>query len=849
MWTDQPIYAPPPPQSVDLSSNPFDCPAPSTPPPQTYAPWVNYVYQTASCTCQAGSFVDAGGSVSCADDSSFTHGYGGCAVYAAGQPRAAHCVADGAHLACPVTCNATCVTPAQRQAAGQGPTPEESRAFCAPAEKGYFAQQINTYSQSMCTVGRWSDSLGTTDCSYCPAGQFGVGVTAVCSNLAGGALNPDGIAVFDGLRGAGTNASHPDYGRCAPVAQEVTVNGVYIGGCMNCSVGRYQTAQGAVTCDACGVGKKGLGGGGAATEPAGCQCCDTGTYSTATAALQCVDSSIGHFVPSICRENMTWCNLGTYQDREAQDSCKICTPGNEPNGGRVACEMCDVGFESTDGRKCKICSPGRFSDQPMTTNCSAAPPGAFVPQPTAESIVYNLSVTLTLSPELLRTVRAGGRVYDTTTSAYVTGTVASPLPEEQALALAGHDFLSHLGASVGTCSDGVSTSAADCVSRCHDPLMPGGISTLLGGEPTCIGGTCTDAAMATQAMCKGQHNNTNTGPGGVTSVCSTVVNGFQETCARVWHDRYWVNRSWDGLAAAGAPYTYTDDPATAAPAAHYGEICHDDQPAPAINTTLRTVRLCLNAVTHTERTNLTALSSTLGDALAARIGGTNFGVRSDGGRRRLSGTGSVTVGAPFVTATTLRVHWLALQERFLQSVHRSAIATALADSSACNAAKVSGAVASCDGAHLTGLAVTPLHPLHQLGGAQLVATFDEDMPSAVFAEALTTAVGATHFVQCPAFTYQDTAGSDACKTCLAGHTVNTLQTGCVPCPAGHENTDGRECTPCLSGYYQPATGQAACLPAPKGGYVALPGAVGFQVSASHGRFSLLLNRRTRPALA
>ena len=71
----------------------------------------------------------------------------------------------------------------------------------------------------------------------------------------------------------------------------------------------------------------------------------------------------------------------------------------------------------------------------------------------------------------------------------------------------------------------------------------------------------------------------------------------------------------------------------------------------------------------------------------------------------------MTIGAPVITSTTLVMHWLALQERFVKPVHRSTIAQVLADSSACRDAMAAGSVASCDGAHLTGLSVgTPRPP-------------------------------------------------------------------------------------------------------------------------------------------
>ncbi|XP_072262665.1 uncharacterized protein [Pyxicephalus adspersus] len=74
-----------------------------------------------------------------------------------------------------------------------------------------------------------------------------------------------------------------------------------------------------------------------------------------------------------------------------------------------------------------------------------------------------------------------------------------------------------------------------------------------------------------------------------------------------------------------------------------------------------------------------------------------------------------------------------------------------------------------------------------------------------------------------------------CTACSPGTYPNNDIEFCLCCSSGN-CINSTYCLPCLSGYYQPQSGQASCLPCPQGFYTNTSGSVGCQ-SCQPGTFS------------
>lgn len=356
--------------AVDLSAQSgegWDCPAPSSPPGLEARPWVNYVYHTANCTCGLGKFSDSS-TIDCVDDPAWSSGYGGCSDYVSSASDTLYdeCAAHGADVACPVACE-TCVdvtTPSYRFANSLGPSSEEVRAFCTNAKPGFFSDELNSYKHEPCPIGHWTADAGQSSCANCPAGKHGLLLSD---------MEPDGCGAF------------PE-SYTAPCTLDIA--------CDSCDMGRYQPAEAQPACDACVAGKIGISGG-QADEVLACECCQPGHYSKVPASLECEASEPANHVSDECQTDQSRCEVGLYQNLPAQAECKTCSPGHEASTSQTTCDMCGVGFESPLGMICNSCRNGTFSDQPGVAECDLSPPGHYVPPPTIEASLSDVSFAVT----------------------------------------------------------------------------------------------------------------------------------------------------------------------------------------------------------------------------------------------------------------------------------------------------------------------------------------------------------------------------------------------------------------------------------------------------------------------
>ena len=199
---------------------------------------------------------------------------------------------------------------------------------------------------SSCVAGKYFDA----DCKECPAGYWS------------GIRQKECTKCIEGRYQALTSQEFCD--KCVKGKyQDTTGNSI----CKQCEVGKFQSYTGQKTCVKCPAGQfQGNSG------RLKCDLCPVGKYSEETGmvvASGCKNCPSGYFsTAGICEK----CTEGTYQDYEAQDSCKNCPQAGQLSAeGATSTQDC---FES-DGLVSYVFNMKEDSkeEQSLTRDCEIRP--------------------------------------------------------------------------------------------------------------------------------------------------------------------------------------------------------------------------------------------------------------------------------------------------------------------------------------------------------------------------------------------------------------------------------------------------------------------------------------------
>ena len=337
-----------------------------------------------------------------------------------------------AHYSCPdgymwVAPNSSSISP--NQIAQQSMASQIACLSCLPGSFSALNASIKAstggpYACEKCPRGSYSTAIGSSSCELCPSSTFSVtdGSTA-CDNC------PEGFWTEEGAQTE--EACSP----CPPGS----------GNCVTCAAGNYQSRSAQIFCIPCPRGYVSSKSNQTTCEPCSintyqdhqgmqyCKTCSTGKYAHqigATTCVSCTSSSCRLVVNGVCGVG---CGLNSYFDFE-NAACLICPaksvnafnpcasdfsaclsenvgkyvgPGNTvldcplgstPNTLRNGCDICgpgtyssnnSVGFclpcpagyiSSLDNQsECTVCQPGTFAQSKRSTACSVCNPGYFSP--------------------------------------------------------------------------------------------------------------------------------------------------------------------------------------------------------------------------------------------------------------------------------------------------------------------------------------------------------------------------------------------------------------------------------------------------------------------------------------
>lgn len=327
----------------------------------------------------------------CADG--YSGAGGSCTICAAGSYQ------DGSSLTQCLPCGAGSFG-GTFTAATRTFTPAEGLGTCTPCPGGY--QQLGTSATSCtgCGFGTYSTTGDPAGCQNCPAGSVGPNFRlSQCSNCPNGQHQPEEgmVSCEHCVAGRFATSAEPSpecslcpVGKFQPVPDpnlpvDALSGNVGQATCNDCPLGS-QTEDysgdfarlGAVTCDACDVGRfLGLNVDQFDAGFAGCPACEAGQFQPAAGQLSC-DS----------------CGAGEYQPTPGQTSCIACTAGSQTENagqsftdvGAVACQQCgrgrsagvDANGAADPSLACAECALGRYQDQYGSTQCKACPAGRVV---------------------------------------------------------------------------------------------------------------------------------------------------------------------------------------------------------------------------------------------------------------------------------------------------------------------------------------------------------------------------------------------------------------------------------------------------------------------------------------
>ena len=139
--------------------------------------------------------------------------------------------------------------------------------------------------------------------------------------------------------------------------------------CDACSNGTVAAKSGSVTCTSCDQGKV------SNSDNTGCEKCNQGEAPNIW-GNNCTACTSGRFSASgeTCAECQAPFRIVFDSATGAPIGCEKCTPGEEPNASRTACDECTGATYSSFGVECTDCEPPNIVNS-ARTSCLACPPG------------------------------------------------------------------------------------------------------------------------------------------------------------------------------------------------------------------------------------------------------------------------------------------------------------------------------------------------------------------------------------------------------------------------------------------------------------------------------------------
>ncbi len=306
--------------AVDLSGNDWSCPAPRLPPGDNSGftmqlskeePWVNPVYQSADCTCAAGS---------------------------------------------------TCTGDGRSSNTVETSTANQCRAFCKPCQRGFFSDETDADGCDQCQSGKYSDFEGQTACSECQPGR--IGAATYTDESASPPVdrtveirNSEAISCEECVPGTYQTQAAQISCELAEVGNSAPFTGMNY--TIPCEPGSFAAEEGAVQCDFCPAGKYQN-----ATGSDDCSDCPEGTvtrFGGAAQEVQCND-------PLLANE---FCPKGSFANRAAYDADGVLLCIKARPGRYVTWEGPSVVQWEEDGAE-QLCSDqGNFiAAKPGSTGCT-----------------------------------------------------------------------------------------------------------------------------------------------------------------------------------------------------------------------------------------------------------------------------------------------------------------------------------------------------------------------------------------------------------------------------------------------------------------------------------------------
>ena len=227
-----------------------------------------------------------------------------------------------------------------------------------------------------CSAGKYKDAIGSASCTVCPVGKF--------SSTTGGTAISACLACPNGSTTASTGASL--LSQCICKLGYTGPNGQ---ACQACEAGKYKQAVGAAACTQCEAGKSSSALGAVASDV--CTTCGINTFSSADTreCTACPQSSVsveGSSAITACKcdkgfsgpdgSSCTSCSTGQYKNEIGDALCSNCTSNSDSASGSTgssAC-ICNAGFTGPNGGTCLACAAGKFKEAvgaAVCSNCTA----------------------------------------------------------------------------------------------------------------------------------------------------------------------------------------------------------------------------------------------------------------------------------------------------------------------------------------------------------------------------------------------------------------------------------------------------------------------------------------------
>ena len=222
---------------------------------------------------------------------------------------------------------------------------------CFNTSKGHYAAVPGQKAQTACTVGKFQDGVGATECKNCVAGQYqSQPGTTTCDNC-----------------DVGQYQSQPGTTACVDCAVGKFQDGVGAAECKNCARGKFQGQPGTTTCDNCDSGKYNDEDG-QSNESIACHNCAVGKFQDGVGAAECKNCAAGKFQGQPGTSTCDNCDSGKYARSTGHTYCHGCPVGWYSNSGQSWCNICKRGKKSI-ATSCEDCAAGKYQNKDMQTTC------------------------------------------------------------------------------------------------------------------------------------------------------------------------------------------------------------------------------------------------------------------------------------------------------------------------------------------------------------------------------------------------------------------------------------------------------------------------------------------------